>query len=117
MRGITVIATTLLSALALLPDTLAQTAAADGAILKWSQLPACATTCGKLWDVQGACAPAGLTDTSKSCFCGSADLVPLTVGGPTPDGCCAAGAATDLQKVKDWFTGYCKVEEPLIHIF
>lgn len=112
MRGITVVATTLLSALALLQGTFAQTAPADGAILKWGQLPTCAQTCGKLWDVQGACAPIALTDTSKSCFCGSADLVPFTVGGPAGD-CCAAAPA-DLQKVKDWFTGFCKVGEPLI---
>ena len=105
--------TTCLLALALSslspPSTLVSAQTPDGLIVPFTKLPLCAATCGKLWDVQGRCAPAApVDDAKKSCFCSAAELQPFSVGGPAGD-CCASDVQGDLQLVKNWFDGFCAV--------
>jgi hypothetical protein len=71
-------------------------------------LPACATACGPLYDVNGACATAtAAADVLQSCFCGDARLAPFSTGtAGVCDNACAA-TPTDLASIQAWYTGYC----------
>jgi hypothetical protein len=89
----------------------------DGTIVPFtSALPACASKCGPLFDVQGACL--GVT-APATCFCNDSRLKPFLTAGTTGvssvcigDGRCTA--ADDLQKIQTWYEGFCndKVTSP-----
>jgi hypothetical protein len=79
--------------------------AADGALVPFtSVLPACASKCGPLYDVQGGC-------TTQTCFCADARLKTIgTIGDAAVATICGAGsctAAADQQKVVGWYKGFC----------
>jgi hypothetical protein len=110
--------TILLLASILLPLITAQ-AVPDGLIVPFtSQLPACASKCGKLFDVQGACTPPVLAETSSICFCADNRLDPISNDGTAGvTQVCTAASCTDpadLQKIKTWYQSYCneKVTTP-----
>lgn len=95
----------------LVPLTSAQQVA-DGLIVPFtSQLPACASKCGPLFDVQGACTPPVLQETSSICFCADSRLSAFSNDGTTGvEQVCSAASCTDaadLQKVKTWYQTYC----------
>lgn len=87
--------------------TVAQTAAPDGAIVPFSQLPACASLCGPLFDVQGACT----TGSAQSCFCSDARLKPFLQSTSGVQSVCGAASCKDsasLQQIQTWYEGFCK---------
>lgn len=94
-------------------------AAADGLIVPFSSvLPACASKCGKLFDVQGACTPPNIAATSSSCFCADPRLTPLLNQGTASvvSVCTAAtGECTDtadLEAIQNWYASYCNEKSP-----
>lgn len=74
-------------------------------------LPACATACGPLFDVNGACVPpaaptadAGVYDR---CFCGDARLTAFsTATAGVCDNACTATPA-DLGSIQNWYSSFC----------
>ncbi|KAK4098823.1 hypothetical protein N658DRAFT_488169 [Parathielavia hyrcaniae] len=75
-------------------------------------LPACASQCGPLFDVNGACVPpaAPTADASAydSCFCDDSRLAPFSTGtAGVCDTACTASPA-DLGSVQDWYTSFCE---------
>jgi hypothetical protein len=85
---------------------------ADGLIVPFkSVLPACASLCGKLFDVQGACTPPAIAATSNTCFCADPRLKPfLDTGTSGVATVCTAASCTDsnsLLKIQSWYEGYC----------
>jgi len=101
--------------LSLLSFTVSQNAqAADGPIVPFtSVLPACASNCGPLYDVQGACAPPNLPAVNDNCFCTDTRLTPFdTEGTAGVTQVCGAGtgfctAQADLQTIKTWYDDFC----------
>ncbi|TAQ88118.1 hypothetical protein B7494_g3586 [Chlorociboria aeruginascens] len=87
------------------------TIAPDGVIVPFtSGLPPCATKCGKLYDVQGACTPPQLATTSISCFCSDARTSPIAQSGTEGAAavCVNAGCSdADLLKIQSWYDGFC----------
>jgi hypothetical protein len=87
--------------------------AADGPIVPFtSQLPACASNCGNLYNVQGACAPPNLPAVNGNCFCTDTRLTPINDPGTAgvTQACAGLGfctAASDLQTIKTWYQNYC----------
>ncbi|TVY36307.1 hypothetical protein LSUB1_G005862 [Lachnellula subtilissima] len=76
---------------------------ADGAIVPFSTLPTCATECGPLYDVQGACAPPAQTSVNQNCFCTDTRLTPFLQGTSNVASVCGAAscsAASDLQALQ-----------------
>ncbi|KAK3904516.1 hypothetical protein C8A05DRAFT_31696 [Staphylotrichum tortipilum] len=73
-------------------------------------LPPCATKCGALYDVNGACvppaAPTADASTYDSCFCNDQRLAPFKSG---TSGVCdqACAANNDLASIQNWFTNFC----------
>lgn len=104
-------AVTVLSLLSTIQFTNAQTA--NGVIVPFSTLPTCATLCGPLYDVQGACSPPHITTINDSCFCSDPRLTAITESGtawvsgvcPSTPGSCTATA--DLQAIQSWYTSFC----------
>ncbi|KAG0650789.1 hypothetical protein D0Z07_2659 [Hyphodiscus hymeniophilus] len=93
-----------------------QTQAADGVIVPFtSKLPACASLCGKLFDVQGACSPPAIASVSQSCFCGDPRLTSFlqsgTAGVSSVCGPTSCTAAADLEKIQSWYESYCNVAQ------
>jgi len=87
----------------------------DGAIVPFtSVLPACASLCGPLFDVQGACAPPKLSAVSESCFCGDPRLQPFldsgTAGVSQVCGAASCQDTTSLQKIQSWYETYCNLK-------
>lgn len=92
-------------------------AAADGLIVPFSSvLPACASKCGKLFDVQGACTPPVLAQTSSSCFCADPRLTALLNPGTAGvEGVCTTASCTataDLEAIQNWYASYCNEKSP-----
>jgi len=107
---------TLLALLSLPLLASTQTQAADGVIVPFtSVLPACASLCGKLFDVQGACSPPVIASVSSACFCGDPRLQPfLQSGTAAVESVCGAASCqdtTDLQKIQSWYESYCNVKD------
>jgi len=105
-------ATLLLSALAIISSVAAQ-AVPDGLIVPFtSKLPACASNCGPLFDVQGKCSPPNIAAIDSNCFCTDARLTPFdnagTAGVTLVCGAQSCTAAADLQTIKSWYDGFCK---------
>lgn len=110
-QSITILLVSLLSTIS---PTYAQfTAQPDGLIVPFtSGLPACASYCGPLFDVQGACTPPNIAATDDNCFCTDARLTPFdtdtgTTGVSTVCGTASCTDATDLQAVKTWYDNFC----------
>jgi len=108
-------ATTTIFLLSLLSFTVSQNSqAADGPIVPFtSVLPACASNCGPLYDVQGKCAPPNIPAVDPNCFCTDTRLTPFDEAGTAGvTQVCGAGvgfctAAADLQTIKTWYDSYC----------
>ncbi|KAF4620094.1 hypothetical protein G7Y89_g14728 [Cudoniella acicularis] len=110
---------TLFLLLSAIPRTINAQQVADGLIVPFtSGLPACASVCGPLFDVQGACTPPNIAATSDSCFCSDARLTPISTdsgttgvsqvcGTSSPESCTAA---SDLQAVKTWYSNFCSTK-------
>ncbi|KAK4229180.1 hypothetical protein QBC38DRAFT_473384 [Podospora fimiseda] len=78
-------------------------------------LPTCVSSCGPLYDVNGACvppaAPRADTNVYNSCFCNDQRLAPFKSGtSGVCDAACAAPA--DLTSIRNWFTSYCANVKP-----
>lgn len=81
-------------------------------IVPFASLPSCATSCGSLFDANGACVPPAADEASETvyeqCFCAYDSLQGLK-GDPPTDVCrgaCAAAPA-DYTSIRDWFTNLC----------
>jgi len=88
------------------------TASPDGLIVPFSSvLPACASKCGPLFDVQGACTPPNIAEINDSCFCTDTRLTPFddsgTAGVSSVCGPASCTDATSLQDIKTWYDGFC----------
>lgn len=109
--------TSSLLALLILPLlTRTQTQQPDGVIVPFtSVLPACASLCGKLFDVQGACSPPVLASPSSSCFCGDPRLQPIansgTAGVESVCGAASCQDTADLEKIQSWYESYCNLKQ------
>lgn len=84
--------------------------AAETTLFPIATLPACATNCGPLYDVNGACvppaAPTADASTYDSCFCNDARLAPFKSGtAGVCDKACAQN--NDLASIQGWFTSFC----------
>jgi hypothetical protein len=106
--------TTTVLLLSLLSLTVSQNAQApDGPIVPFtSVLPACASNCGPLYDVQGKCAPPNIAAVDPNCFCTDTRLTPFDNSGTSgvSQVCVGAGSCTapaDLQAIKSWYDSYC----------
>jgi hypothetical protein len=109
--------TILLAILSFLLVTSAQTQQPNGVIVPFtSVLPACASLCGKLFDVQGACSPPVLPTVSSTCFCGDPRLQPFlesgTAGVQSVCGPASCQNTTDLQIIQNWYETYCNIKIP-----
>lgn len=96
--------------------TSTQTQQPDGVIVPFtSVLPACASLCGKLFDVQGACSPPVTASVSSACFCGDPRLQPFlqsgTAGVESVCGAASCQDAADLEKIQSWYESYCNVAD------
>jgi hypothetical protein len=118
--------TTLFSLLSFIYSTYAQSetgsaanavASPDGLIVPFtSGLPPCATLCGPLFDVQGACTPPNIPTVNDNCFCTDSRLSAFdTDAGTTgvsavcgPESC---NAPADLQAIKTWFDNFCNTKQ------
>jgi len=102
-------------AASLLESATAVTQLADGQIVPFSsKLPACASLCGKLSDVQGACVPPVVSTVSSDCFCSDSRLTPFLQGPSGVQSVCtaAAGCSTnEYQAIEDWYSNLCKKAE------
>jgi len=100
----------------------AQTQQPDGVIVPFtSVLPACASLCGVLFDVQGACAPPVLASVSSTCFCADSRLTPFLESGTAgvTSACKASSAVagsctstSDLDKIQSWYATFCNLKDP-----
>ncbi|APA06528.1 hypothetical protein SS1G_12771 [Sclerotinia sclerotiorum 1980 UF-70] len=101
----------LLFASTILPAIVGAQQLSDGAIVPFSSdLPSCASQCGPLSDVQGACVPPQTADVSSSCFCADARLKPFLTGTTGVSSVCGAASCTstaDLQAIETWYEQYC----------
>ncbi|KUI65835.1 hypothetical protein VM1G_02357 [Cytospora mali] len=85
---------------------------ASTTIVPFASLPACASSCGPLYDVNGACVPPAKTSAAASvydaCFCSDSRLAPFSSA--TAGVCDAACAATpaDFNSITSWYQSLCK---------
>lgn len=93
------------------PQAAAPVQVPDGVIVPFSSvLPACASSCGPLFDVQGACSPPNIPAVSQTCFCGDARLTPFITGYSEVSAVCGPASCTDtadLAAVQSWYETYC----------
>ncbi|RKF60583.1 putative integral membrane protein [Erysiphe neolycopersici] len=86
-------------------------AASDGTIVPFSStLPACASNCGPLFDVQGKCVPPVTKTVDIKCFCSDTRLKPLKSGISGVSTVCGATSCTsetDLETIRKWYTTFC----------
>ncbi|PQE12674.1 integral membrane protein [Rutstroemia sp. NJR-2017a BBW] len=98
----------------LLPVIISAQQLQDGAIVPFqSDLPSCASQCGPLSDVQGACTPPAKSTTDSSCFCSDSRLTPFLQGTSGVSSVCGAASctsSTDLQTIESWYESYCNVK-------
>ncbi|ATZ46454.1 hypothetical protein BCIN_01g10450 [Botrytis cinerea B05.10] len=104
----------LLFATAILPAIVGAQQLQDGVIVPFSSdLPSCASQCGPLSDVQGACSPPARADVSSSCFCSDSRLTPFLAGTTGVSQVCGAASCTsdtDLQSIETWYQQYCNTQ-------
>lgn len=74
-------------------------------------LPACASSCGPLFDANGACvppaAPTAAASVYDACFCSFPPLIPfssVTIGVCEPGVCSGPG---ELNSIATWFRSFC----------
>ena len=82
----------------------------NGLIVPFATLPGCASLCGHLWDVQGACTPPHLTAISQTCFCSDTRLTSILQGDAGVLAACGATSCQDSasqQAIENWYGGYC----------
>ena len=118
--------TTLFSLLSSISFTYAQSetgsaanavASPDGLIVPFtSDLPPCASLCGPLFDVQGACTPPNIATVNDNCFCTDPRLSAFdtdagTTGVSTVCGPLSCNAPADLQAIKTWFDNFCNTKQ------
>jgi hypothetical protein len=106
-------ATTILLALPIILSPVLAQQAADGLIVPFASLPSCASLCGNLFNVQGACTPPHIATTSQSCFCSDPRLTPFLQGPSGVSSVCTAASCTstsDLQAIENWYESYCGVK-------
>ncbi|KAL2161669.1 hypothetical protein VTH06DRAFT_8231 [Thermothelomyces fergusii] len=78
-------------------------------------LPACVSSCGVLYDVNGACvppaAPTAEPSVYESCFCNDPRLAAFKTGA---NGVCDAACQNpaDLTSIQAWFTSFCDANAP-----
>ncbi|PBP26424.1 integral membrane protein [Diplocarpon rosae] len=111
--------TILVSLLSIASSAIAQTntdtapaagASPDGVIVPFgSGLPACASLCGPLFDVQGKCSPPASAAVDNNCFCTDTRLTALSNDNGVSPVCGPASctAASDLTAVSNWYKGLC----------
>jgi hypothetical protein len=79
-------------------------------LIPFAQLPACATSCGPLFDANGACVPPVQAAVQTDCFCNYARLVPWTsqANGVCDYACTAT--PSDMTRIQGWFQSFCGVQ-------
>ncbi|POS84185.1 hypothetical protein EPUL_004684 [Erysiphe pulchra] len=86
-------------------------ASSDGTIVPFSStLPACASNCGPLFDVQGKCVPPVTKTVDNKCFCLDTRLMPFKSGNTGVSIVCGATSCTsetDLETIRKWYTTFC----------
>jgi hypothetical protein len=91
-------------------------ASPDGVLVPFtSKLPPCASLCGPLFDVQGACAPPVTTSPSQSCFCSKPTLQTFLQGTAATAATCGPASCQDttsLQQIINWYEGFCNKGVP-----
>ncbi|KAF3762760.1 hypothetical protein M406DRAFT_223499, partial [Cryphonectria parasitica EP155] len=86
-------------------------------IVPFASLPACASSCGPLYDVNGACVPPVVASTTsvvyEECFCSDARLTAFssTTAGPCDDACTADPSGFD--SITSWYQSMCKSVQAL----
>jgi hypothetical protein len=118
--------TTIFALLSFISSTYAQSetgsaaaavASPDGLIVPFSSvLPACASLCGPLFDVQGACTPPHIATTDDNCFCTDSRLAAFdadagVTGVSAVCGPLSCNAQADLQAIKTWFDSFCTTKK------
>lgn len=91
----------------------AAVASPNGLIVPFSTLPACASLCGNLFNVQGGCTPPVTSAPSQSCFCSDARLTSILQGTTGVEAACGPASCQDtasLQAIQSWYEGYCNVK-------
>jgi hypothetical protein len=85
-------------------------ASPDGVLVPFSKLPPCASLCGPLFDVQGACSPPVTKSPSQSCFCSKPTLQTFLQGTAATASTCGPASCQDtasLQQIINWYEGFC----------
>lgn len=86
-------------------------ASSDGTIVPFSSvLPACASNCGTLFDVQGKCVPPVTKMVDNKCFCLDNRLKPFQSGNTGVSSVCGATSCTsetDLETIRKWYSKFC----------
>ena len=87
-------------------------ASPDGVIVPFnSGLPACASLCGPLFDVQGKCSPPATTAVDENCFCTDSRLTVFdndgTTGVALVCGAQSCNTQSDMEAVKKWYDDFC----------
>lgn len=78
-----------------------------------SKLPACATACGPLWNVEGTCLLPANINNKQNCFCTSTTLTPMLQSTAEVQSICGPQSCqdtNDLQTIQNWFKSYCNVK-------
>lgn len=81
-------------------------------LIPFANLPACASSCGPLYDVNGACVPPAATSAAASvydaCFCNDARLAAFssTTAGVCDAACTASPAA--YNTITSWYKSFCE---------
>jgi len=83
----------------------------DTTLVPFTTLPACLTSCGVLFDVNGACVPPGAPTAAPevydSCFCNDARLTAYSTGTNGPCDAVCAATPDALASLQGWYTGFC----------
>ncbi|KAI1872830.1 uncharacterized protein JN550_003704 [Neoarthrinium moseri] len=78
-------------------------------LVPFADFPSCATSCGPLWDANGACVPPNVATADgsvyDSCFCAYSKLQPFSTA---TAGVCDYLCADGLSAVQGWFTSFCQ---------
>lgn len=90
---------------------------AETTIIPFSTLPACASSCGPLYDVNGKCVPpntaTAAVEVYQQCFCSDARLAPFsTATAGVCDSACTAAPA-DYGSITSWYQSMCSSVQAL----
>ncbi|PSR92276.1 hypothetical protein BD289DRAFT_184044 [Coniella lustricola] len=90
---------------------------ASTTIVPFASLPSCASLCGPLYDVNGACVPPNVASTTsvvyEECFCSDARLTAFstTTAGPCDDACTADPSG--YNTITSWYQSMCQSVQAL----